>query len=94
MQAGQGDTEAGPGTVGVELGQGVDEPGHQRADQPLHLGPQVQQVGEGLDPGVGAVQGGDPLRQQARVLKGLGQARACGLERGGQLGELLLAGHP
>ena len=94
MQTGQCDAETGPGAVGVELGQGADEASHERADQPLHLGPQIQQVGQRLDPGVGAVQGGDPLGTQARVLQSLGQALAGGLERGRQLGELLLTRHP
>ena len=80
VQTGQGDAEAGAGAVGVELGQGVDEPRHEGADQALHLGPQVQQVGQGLDPGVGAVQGGDVLGAQARVLQGPGQSLPRGLE--------------
>ena len=80
VQTGQGDAEAGAGAVGVELGQGVDEPRHEGADQNLHLGPQVQQVGQGLDPGVGAVQGGDVLDTQARVLQGPGQSLPRGLE--------------
>ena len=94
VQTGQGDAEAGAGAVGVELGQGVDEPRHEGADQALHLGPQVQQVGQGLDPGVGAVQGGDVLGAQARILQGPGQSLPRGLEGGGELGELLLTGHP
>ena len=94
VQTGQGDTEAGAGAVGVELGQGVDEPRHEGTDQALHLGPQVQQVGQGFDPGVGAVQGGDVRGAQARVLQGSGQSLPRGLEGGGELGELLLTGHP
>ena len=80
VQTGQGDAEAGAGAVGVELGQGVDEPSHEGTDQNLHLGPQVQQVGQGLDPGVRAVQGGDALGTQARVLQGPGQSLPRGLE--------------